>query len=119
MSAFIPAAKVSQVPEGGLFAVRVGDEDVVLYNVKGTIFASRDFCPHAGYPLSKSFFRGKYVKCALHNWEFDVTTGRLTENPAIGMRCYAVKVEGDDVLVSLTPLPPPAPPPPAPSRDDA
>jgi nitrite reductase/ring-hydroxylating ferredoxin subunit len=117
--AFKTVAHVSQIPEGRLLAVRVDGEDVVLYNVKGRLHASRDWCPHAGYPLSQSRLQGKYVRCSLHDWEFDVTTGVYTANPNIHLRCYAVKVEGDDVLLDLAPLPPPPPPPPPSlSRDD-
>ncbi len=118
MDEFIRAASLAEIPTDGMLPVRVDKEDVVLYRVKDQVFASRDFCPHAGYPLSKSHFRGKYVKCSLHSWEFDVTNGEYTGNPTMKMRCYPVKIEGDEVWVSLTPIgvKPPAPPP---SRDDA
>ncbi|HZE99203.1 MAG TPA: Rieske 2Fe-2S domain-containing protein [Planctomycetota bacterium] len=120
MEHFVRAANLADIPADGMLPVRVDQEDLVLYKVKDQVFASRDFCPHAGYPLSKSYFRGKYVRCSLHSWEFDVTNGEYTGNPQIRMRCFAVKVEGDGVWVSLTPFAAkqnPAPPPP--SRDDA
>ena len=118
MADFVRVAALSEVPPGRMIAVRVEKEDLVLYNVEGAIFASRDFCPHAGYALSKSDFRGRYVRCSLHSWEFDVTNGEYTGNPQIHMKCYPVKVEGGDVWVRLEPLVPPPPPPP-PSRDEA
>jgi nitrite reductase/ring-hydroxylating ferredoxin subunit len=115
---FVRVASVSEVPPGTHRAFRVEREDVVLYNVEGRIFASRDFCPHAGFALSKSAFRGKYVRCSLHAWEFDVTNGEYTGNPSIHMKCFPVKVEGDDIWISLLPIIPDRPKPP-PSRDDA
>jgi len=118
MNDFVRVARVSEVPPGRMVPVRVEKEDVVLYNVDGAIHASRDFCPHAGYALSKGMFRGKYVRCSLHSWEFDVTRGECTANPHIHMKCFLVKVEGDEVFVSLAPIVP-VPPPPAPSRDEA
>ncbi|MBV8879468.1 MAG: Rieske 2Fe-2S domain-containing protein [Planctomycetaceae bacterium] len=118
MDDFIRVASLADIPADGMLPVRVEKEDVVLYKVKDQVFASRDFCPHAGYPLSKSYFRGKYVRCSLHSWEFDVTNGEYTHNPHIRMRCYPVKVEGDDVYVMLVPLMP-RPKTPPPSRDEA
>jgi nitrite reductase (NADH) small subunit len=118
MENFIRVAALAEIPADGLLPVRVDKEDLVLYKVKDQVFASRDFCPHAGYPLSKSFFRGKYVRCSLHSWEFDVTNGEYTSNPGIRMRTYPVKVVGDEVWVSLTPIAP-KPVAPPPSRDDA
>src|ERR1043166_1290785 len=118
MSEFVRVARLSEIPPGRMLAVRVEKEDVVLYNVDGAIHASRDFCPHAGYALSKGMFRGKYVRCSLHSWEFDVTRGEYTGTPHIHLKCFSVKVEGEDVFVSLQPTAV-APPPPPPSRDEA
>ena len=117
MEGFARAASLSEIPPGRMLAVRVHQEDVVLYNVNGAIHASRDFCPHAGFALSKSSFRGRYVRCSLHSWEFDVTNGEYTGNPNIHMKCYSVKVHDGEVWVSLAPLVPPQRPPP--SRDEA
>ena len=102
---FVKVARKDAVAPGKMLVVRVGEHDVVLYNVDGALYASRDFCPHAGYELSKSFFRGKYVRCSLHSWEFDVTNGQNTANAHICLKRYDVKVEGEDVLVSAEPLP--------------
>lgn len=118
MADFVRVAQVAEVPPGRMLAVRLDGEDVVLYNVEGAIHASRDFCPHAGYALSKSMFCGKYVRCSLHSWEFDVTDGGYTGNPLIRLKRYPVRLEGDEVFVKLEPIAPPVPKPP-PSRDEA
>jgi len=118
MENYVRVAALAEIPDDGMLPVRIEQEDLVLYKVKDQVFASRDFCPHAGYALSKSFFRGKYVRCSLHSWEFDVTNGEYTGNPHIRMRCYPVKVEGGDVWVGRAPIAPKAPAPP-PSRDEA
>jgi nitrite reductase/ring-hydroxylating ferredoxin subunit len=117
MTGFVRVAKVSEIPPGKMLPVRVEGEDLVLYNVNGTLHATRDSCTHQSFPLSKGALRGKYVRCALHGWEYDVTTGQYQGHPAIRVRCFPVKVEGDEVWISPTPLPPPAPPPV--SRDEA
>jgi nitrite reductase/ring-hydroxylating ferredoxin subunit len=114
---FIRVAALAEIPPGKMLAVRVEREDIVLYNVGGAIHASRDFCPHAGFQLSKSAFRGKYVRCSLHAWEFDVTNGEYTGNPLIHMKCFPVKIVGDEVWLSLLPLIPKSRPPV--SRDEA
>jgi len=106
MSGFARVAKLSEIPAGKMLGVRVEGEDVVLYNVNGTIFASRDSCTHQSFPLSKGSLRGKYIRCSLHGWEYDVTTGTYVGSPNVHMRCFPVKVEGDEVWVSQTPLPP-------------
>ena len=118
MSDFVKVGVLSDLPPGRMKGVRVGDEEIALYNVGGTIHATRDVCTHQYYPLTKGELRGRVVTCALHQWRYDVTTGANVERPEIHVRCYEVKVEGRDVLVRLVPLPPPAPPTFV-SRDDA
>lgn len=99
MEHFTRVAKLCEVPPGRMFPVRVGDEDLLLYNVGGAIYATRDRCTHQAFPLSKGVLRGKYVKCALHGWEYNVTNGEYQGNPSIHVRCFEVRVEGDEVWV--------------------
>lgn len=107
---YVRAAAIAQLPAGTILAVKVGDEEVVLYNVDGEIYATRDCCTHQSYPLSKGTLRGKYVTCALHCWVYDVTTGRLTEDPRRFVRSFPVKVDAEGIWVGREPLPPPPPP---------
>lgn len=101
-----------------MLAVKVGDEDVALYNVDGRIHATRNVCTHQQYPLTKGELRGRVVTCALHQWRYDVTTGANVEQPEIHVRRYETRVDGRDIYVRLVALPPPEPPKPV-SRDDA
>ena len=118
MTDFVKVASLSAVPPGRMIGVKLGDEEVALYNVDGRIYATRDVCTHQYFPLSQGALRGRVVTCALHQWRYDVTTGANVERPEIHVRCYEVKVDGQDILVRLVPLPPPEPPKFV-SRDDA
>jgi nitrite reductase/ring-hydroxylating ferredoxin subunit len=115
---FVKVATLDELPPGRIKAVQLEDEPIALYNVDGTVHATRDVCTHEHFPLSKGDLCGRIVTCALHHWKYDVTTGRCETNPAAHVRRWEVKVEGGDVYVRLVPLPPPAPPPFV-SRDDA
>ena len=115
---FVKVASLDDLPPGRMIGVKVGDEEIALYNVEGRVCATRDVCTHQHYPLSKGELRGSVVTCALHQWRYDVTTGANIERPEIHVRRYEVRVDGRDVLVSLVPLPPPEPPKFV-SRDDA
>lgn len=117
MAEWVRVAGAGDVPSGRMLAVRVDDEDVALYRVGEEIFATRDSCTHQNYPLTKGVLRGKYVRCSLHGWEFDVKTGAYQGNPCVRVRCFPVKVENGEVFLKLEPLPPP--PPPVVSGDDA
>lgn len=110
-------ARMAEVPPGRIFPVQLGEDRVALYNVAGRVYATRDRCTHQAFPLSKGDLRGKYVKCALHGWEYDVTTGEYQGNPDVHVGCFEVRVEGEDVWVRMTQVEPP--PRPFVSREDA
>ena len=114
---FVRVAAKTEIPPGRMLAVKVGELEIVLYNVNGEIHATRDCCTHQSYPLSRGELRGKYVKCGLHGWEYDVTSGEYQGNPEIHVGRFPVKIEGNDVYVGTLPMPPP--PRPFVSRDDA
>lgn len=41
------------------------------------------------------------VECPLHGWRHDVRTGQGVTNPAVAVRSYPARVEGDEVRVRL------------------
>lgn len=80
----IPVAKVSEIPEGGHTLVAVGDRDILVAKVNGTICAFNDRCPHTSAPLHMGEIKGKHIRCPLHNAVFDMTTGAKRSEPIIG-----------------------------------
>ncbi len=98
---FTRVASLSECPPGSAGEFVVGERIVALFNVDGAIYALDGICPHQGGPLGKGSLSGCVVTCPWHGFQFDVTTGKhLTSNSLVHPR-YAVKVEGDDILVEL------------------
>ena len=97
--ALIEVAKKDEIPEGTGKTVDLDGEPVAVFNVEGNFYAIHDTCRHAGGPLGEGFLEGKTVTCPLHGWQYDVTTGGVTFNPAIRVQTYKVKVEGDKILI--------------------
>lgn len=73
------------------FELPDGDE-LAVYNVDGEFYATENFCPHKGAPLSEGTLCGHVIECGLHGWQFDVRSGEcLTVRERI--RTYSVLVE--------------------------
>jgi 3-phenylpropionate/trans-cinnamate dioxygenase ferredoxin subunit len=99
---FQRACAVADVPEGTAFAVDVDGTPVAIVHSDGEFFAIYDVCSHAEVPLSEGDVEGCTVECWLHGSRFDLRTGRPTGLPAtVPVPVYPVRIEGDDVLVSL------------------
>ena len=99
-SDYVKVAAVSELPPGDMKAVDVGDEQILLVNVDGAVHACDDICTHAYASLSEGDLAGAEVECPLHGAVFNVATGKALTPPAVdALRTFAVRVEGDDILV--------------------
>jgi len=100
--AFVKAAKVSEVPQGRVKVVEVGDEDVALCNVGGEIYAIANVCTHDDGPLGEGYLAGDEIECPRHGARFNVRTGEVKSLPAIvSIPTFEVKIDGDDILVDV------------------
>lgn len=101
MAEFIKVAKVNEIPTDTGKLVEVEGCEIALFNLNGEIKAINAVCPHQGGPLHEGGLHGDKVMCPWHGWEFDVNTGKCGVNERFDVDPYKVKVEGDDVLVSV------------------
>ena len=102
MSEFFKVAAVSELPPGGKKLVEVDDIPVALFNVGGKFYAIEDVCTHDDGPLAEGELEGEEIECPRHGARFNVRTGAALCMPAVEpVECYDVKVEGNDILVSV------------------
>ncbi|KAF0216176.1 MAG: Rieske (2Fe-2S) domain-containing [Geobacteraceae bacterium] len=96
------AAKVSEIPAWGKKVVTVNGREVLLVNVKGTIYACETECPHQGAPLSGALVKdAEHLSCQRHGYRFNLKTGACAEFPEYVLKVYPVQVVGEDVMVAL------------------
>jgi nitrite reductase (NADH) small subunit len=104
-------------PQGERRMVELGGHRIGLYRVGEELHALADRCPHRGAPLCSSgriataieLCDGRpalgvpdtLVRCPWHKWDFDIATGRCPVDARLRVRRYAVRVEGDEVVVTL------------------
>src|SRR4029077_1120636 len=99
---FVLAAKTGDVPPGTIREVEVEGKAVALANVDGQFHAINGVCLHRGGPLGDGPLEGSVVTCPWHGWQYDVRTGKVGQNPPVGVECYAVEVRGDEVFVNVS-----------------
>lgn len=90
-----------ELQPGACIRVEVPDGDeLAVFNVDGEFYATENFCPHKGAPLSEGALCGHVIECGLHGWQFDVRSGEcLTVNERI--KSFKVKVEDGLVKIEL------------------
>ena len=99
--AFVRAAKIGDVPAGTIREFQIDGKCVALANVGGQFHAINGVCLHRGGPLADGPLEGKVVTCPWHGWQYDVTTGKVGQNPTVGVESYPVEIRGDEIFVAL------------------
>jgi 3-phenylpropionate/trans-cinnamate dioxygenase ferredoxin subunit len=95
--------KVGDIPDEGVIGVEVGGIPVALVREDDRIHALHDVCSHAEVRLSEGEVYDGTLECWLHGSCFDVRSGKPTGPPATRpVPVYNVKIDGDDVYVSLS-----------------
>jgi nitrite reductase (NADH) small subunit len=97
--AFVKVGSLSKLPPGTAMQADVGDDTFAICNADGEVHALDGICPHAGGPLGQGTLHGTTLVCPWHAWEFDCRTGALDVDPDFKIPTFAVKIDGDDILI--------------------
>jgi 3-phenylpropionate/trans-cinnamate dioxygenase ferredoxin component len=99
--AFVRTVKVDELPEGTVRELMVEGKAIALANIGGKFYAINNTCLHRGGPLGQGLLEGEVVTCPWHAWQYDMTTGKVVQNPSVGVDCYATELRGQDVFVDV------------------
>jgi len=98
---FVRAAKTSDIAPGTIQEAQVAGQLVAVARVGDKFHAISNVCLHRGGPLGQGVMDGAVVTCPWHGWQFDVTSGKVSQNQTVGVACYPVEIRGDEVFVDL------------------
>ncbi len=93
--------KVSDIADGQCQAFEIEGARIAVFNVGGKFWATDDTCKHRGGSLGTGQLDGNIVTCPLHKWQYDVTTGACETNPQEKLDTVPVKVEDDQLVVTV------------------
>ncbi len=101
MGEFVKVATLSELPPGTAKTVEARGTPLALYNVGGTVRATANTCPHRGGPLGEGELEAGVITCPWHGFQYEVGTGKCLTNPALGVACHGVRLDGQDILVEV------------------
>lgn len=117
MSAELRLPLADAPAQGERRMIEVGGHRIGLFRVGDELYALADRCPHRGAPLCSSgrvatsieLRDGRpalgepdtVVRCPWHKWDFDIATGQCAVDARLRVRRYAVRVDGEELVVSL------------------
>ena len=95
-------ASLSEIAVDAVLGVDVDGSRVALYRLANEVFATAGICTHAMALLSDGFVEDGNIECPLHQGQFDIRSGKALCAPATeDLRTYAVKLDGDEVLIDM------------------
>jgi nitrite reductase/ring-hydroxylating ferredoxin subunit len=102
---FVKVARLAELEGAPLKAVTLlGKRVAILRRGDGGLAALEMSCKHQGADLTAGRFEGGAVTCPRHGWRYDLETGECLNQPlSPPLRRHAVRVEGDAILVCVTP----------------
>lgn len=98
---FEQVATLDQLRANTGHVVWVNGKPVALFLHGGQVYAMDDVCPHMGASLGSGAVVDGVVCCPWHGWRFRVTDGAWVSVPKNRNRTFAVKIEGNEVLLEM------------------
>jgi NADPH-dependent 2,4-dienoyl-CoA reductase/sulfur reductase-like enzyme/nitrite reductase/ring-hydroxylating ferredoxin subunit len=97
---FANGLPLDQLPDGGMLAGKIGDEDVIVARRGDDVFAVGGSCTHYHGALADGLIVGDTVRCPLHHACFSLRTGEALSAPALDpIPCWRVEQTGGKVFV--------------------
>lgn len=104
MSNWIEVGSLEDIPKLGARVVKSTNGNIAVFRTaEDKVFAIKDECPHKQGPLSQGIVHGNKVACPLHDWKIHLDSGNAVAPDEGCAATYPVKMEGNTIMLSLTP----------------
>ena len=98
----IKVCRLSDIPENDMRCVSLADRNVLVANTADGVFVADEMCTHEDARLCDGNLSGTKVKCPLHGSRFELTTGKVLDDPAhTDLAIYPVTVVDGDIYIAI------------------
>ena len=98
---WFPAARLDEIPEGGIRALAVNGEKLLLFRRGSVVSCFQNACAHLGFPIHDGEIEDGIIACPHHGFRYDLTTGECLTAPEVQLQPHAVRVIGSRVEIRL------------------
>lgn len=102
---FIKIARTSDFETVRVRSYRILTRHVGIFREEDGSFRAMEVgCKHENANLLEGRVKGDIVTCPWHGWKYNLRTGECLWGTTACLRPYALKIEGDDIYISIRPL---------------
>ena len=98
---FVIAATTDEISPGNCIDAKLEGHCIGIHNVDGQYYAVDNICPHVGGILHSGQLKDGVIVCPIHQWKFDVKTGKCIWPGKCEIATYPVKVDGGYIYVDI------------------
>lgn len=74
--------KSEEVPDNSVKVISMQGSNILVCRSNNQLFALDNSCPHRGASLSKGEIKGTKIICYMHDFEYDLISGKLLHIPS-------------------------------------
>ena len=98
---WLEAGALTEIPEGGVKAMEIGGEKVILSRRGAAVTCFQNACAHLGFPIHDGEVENGIIACPHHGFRYDLSSGECLTAPEVQLQSHAVRVTGSRVEVRL------------------
>ena len=98
---YVKVAVTSDLKPGDVTMTKIDKVEVLIANLDGEFYAIDNYCPHEGWALHEGILEDDCIECPGHSHFYSVKTGQRTGVPSEKAKTFALKIEGDVILVDI------------------
>ena len=101
MARWFKVCRTEDLKPGQAASISVLARPYAVFNVDGKLYGLDAACSHMKANLAAGMLYGNIVECAMHGWEYDVTTGECLTVPGTRLKTRALKIEQGFIWIDL------------------
>jgi nitrite reductase/ring-hydroxylating ferredoxin subunit/Fe-S cluster biogenesis protein NfuA len=99
---WLEAGTFSEIPEGGIRAMTIEGEKVILSRQGNAVTCFQNACAHLGFALDDGEIKDGVITCPYHGFQYELASGECLTAPEVQLQSHAVRVTGARVEVRLS-----------------
>src|SRR6266851_7930809 len=90
----VSTIRPDEIAEGSGKTITVSGTEIAVFKCEGQLYATQNWCPHAGSALAAGALDGGTVVCPAHGYRFDLRTGACATDAQLRLKTYRLVPDG-------------------------
>jgi ferredoxin-nitrite reductase len=90
----VSTIRPDEIAEGRGKTITVSGTEIAVFKCEGQLYATQNWCPHAGSALAAGALDGGAVVCPAHGYRFDLRTGACATDAQLRLKTFRLVPDG-------------------------